>query len=232
MKSFSVVAFATFLLALSALPVANAQTTLPPVNVTANYCDYAANCTFASGFSAFMVPIGPAFPPNVDSIGLDDEPLVATCKSLRDRANQLSCNTNNPPPAPFFPSPTQGAWASNGCGDGSWKSEIGRYIVGYDVPGYTGDLTNPLPGVSFAPACSYHDQCYYLWAKGTCDDGFAKRLFDICNVTGPRAPACFTLRDRYVKAVENFGQGAYDTDHRNMECAKISKKLRDGDCVA
>lgn len=232
MKSFSVVALATFLLALSALPVANAQTTLPPVNVTANYCDYATSCTFASGFSAFLVPMGPAFPPNVTSIGLDDDPLVATCKSLRDRANQLGCNTNNPPPAPFFPSPTQGAWVSNGCGDGSWKSEIGRYIVGYDVPGYTGNLTNPLPGVSFAPACTDHDQCYYLWAKRDCDNKFADKLMNICNAAGPRAPACFTLRGRYVKAVEDFGQHAYDSDHRDMECAKISGKLGNGDCVA
>lgn len=232
MKSFSGVAASAFSLALSAAPIALGQQTLPRINVTANPCSYGVTCIYPGGMDAFLVPMQPILPPQADSIPVEGDQLVATCKSMRDRARQMSCDVNNPPPAPGFPSPTQHQWYSNGCGDGSWKSEIGRYIAGYDVPGYTGDLTNPLPGVSFASACAYHDQCYYLFAKFSCDNVFGRKLNDICNTAGPRAVSCFTLRERYVKAVENYGQHAYDSDHLDMECAKISKTLSDGDCTS
>lgn len=233
MKSFVTATIAAFLLAISSMSIADPPPQdLPGFTVTANPCSYGVTCIFGPGMGTFLMEIPAYLPPAYDSIPMEDNSLIATCKSMRDRARQMGCDVNNPPSAPRFPSPTQGQWYSNGCGDGSWKSEIGRYIAGYDVPGYTGDLTNPLPGVSFASACAYHDQCYYLFAKFPCDNGFGRKLNEICNTAGPCTVSCFTLRDRYVKAVENYGQHAYDSDHQDMECAKISKTLSDGDCMS
>lgn len=228
MKPFSVTAFAAFLLALSAMPIANAQTTLPPVNVTANYCDYAANCTFASGFSPFLVPMSPAYPPDVISIGIDDEPLVATCKSLELGARLSNCNVNDPPAAPFFPSPTRGEWVSNGCGSGSWNQKIGQFIGYITVDGFTGNLDEPLSGFSFASACAVHDSCYYSGFKSGCDLRFGGALADVC---GP-IKACLDIAAKYQEAVLLAGRDAYDADHRDMECSKIAKKLRNGDCAS
>lgn len=221
MRPFIVVAAVTILLSLSSMPIASGQTTLPPVKVTANPCDYGISCTFASGGSAFLVPMSHAFPPANDSIGRQED-LVATCKSLRDRARKIGCNVNNPPPAPSFPSPTQGSWQANGCGDGSWKSQIGQFILG------VGNLDEPMPGFSFRPACDFHDQCYHIGFKSFCDLKFGNKLADICATS----KTCGDIAAKYEDAVHHFGQSAYDNDQKVMECAKISKDLRDGNCAS
>lgn len=222
MKSFSAVAAAACLFVLLAVSGADAQTTLPPVNVTANPCDYGITCVYASGFGDFLEPIR-ALPPAVDRIPVDDGPsYVATCTSLRDRARQIGCDVNNPPPVPHFPSPTQGQWVSNGCGDGSWKSKIGQFILG------VGNLDEPLPGFPFRPACEFHDQCYHTGFKSYCDLKFGNQLAEICVTSR----ACGDIAAKYEDAVHHFGQSAFDSDQQAMECAKISKDLRDGDCVS
>lgn len=222
MNTFRAFSAAFLLAAVSAIVTVDAQTTLPPVNVEANYCDYAVNCTFSSGMDAFLVPIGPAFPPNADSISPDDNPLIATCNSLRNRAAQIGCDTSNPPPAPGFPSPTRGSWAPNGCGDDSWLSNVARQIH---------DLDNPLPGVSFRKACDDHDRCYHLWEKKGCDGQLARDLSEVCSKASD-AVACLNVATLYTDAVVVKGQAAWESDHLNMECAKISQKLRDGDCMS
>lgn len=235
MNAFRAFSAAFVLAALSAIVTVDAQTTLPPVNVEANYCDYAVNCTFSSGMDAFLVPIGPAFPPNADSISPDDNPLIATCNSLRNRAAQIGCDTSNPPPAPGFPSPTQGSWAPNGCGDGSITTRILMDILGSQIDGYTGDHTNPLPGVSFKEPCDAHDRCYHMSAsKSICDHAFAHSLDHSCHdqATDSLFAQCMLFAGAYATAVDEHGQSAYGADQWAMECAKISSELNSGNCVS
>lgn len=242
MKSFSIAAAAAFLLALSSAAIAGLPpTTLPPVNVTGDPCSYGFTCIYPSGFSNFLAPII-NFPPDVARIGPEDFSLISTCNSmngrakqiLTDRAKQIHCNVDNPPPAPHFPSPTQGQWASNGCGTGTWLSDtIYPRIAGLGIPGYTGNLTHPLPHVSFEDACAYHDSCYYTGSyKSLCDIGFLNQMTDACSSAGSYASSCRALRNEYYEAVNLGGGDAYDDDHRVMECAKISNALKNDDCVA
>lgn len=233
MKSFTAVAAVTVLLALSSTSIADTPPTLPPINVTANPCSYGVTCIFAPGMDAFLMEIPAYVPPAYDSIPVEDEFLIATCKSMRDRARQMGCDVNNPPPAPFYPSPTQGAWASNGCGDGSWKSALANAAIGA-ASLFTEDLTHPLPGVSFEGPCAFHDSCYYTLAKGFCDLRFGDKIrSDVCSgATGFVRAQCYALADLYQSTVEQLGQSAYDSNHRSMECAKIANALKNGDCAS
>lgn len=222
MKSFTAVAVAIAVLGLASVPIAHTQTTLPPVNVTANPCQYPVSCIYGSGMDMTLFPTPQYVPPMADSIPSEGGGLVATCKSLRDRARQTGCDVNNPPPAPFFPSPTQGAWVSNGCGDGTWKSKIGQFILG------VGNLDEPMPGFSFRPACEFHDQCYHTGFKSFCDLKFGNMLADICVTSR----TCGDIATKYEDAVHHFGQSAFDSDQQIMECAKISKDLRENNCTS
>lgn len=222
MKSFTAVAAVCALLVLAGVSVVRAQNTLPPVNVTANPCDYGISCKFDMGMSSFLVPMTPAIPPAVDSISPDGYELIATCASMRlSSAFIRDCDVNSPPPVPGFPSPTLGTWFPNGCGDGTWKSEIGRHVLGI------ADLDMPLPGISFQPACNHHDSCYHTGFKKFCDMRFAGELANICGSSTP----CIDKAFLYSEAVDHFGQGAYDKDQRNMECAKIADALKNGECI-
>ncbi len=223
MKSFTAVAAVCALLVLAGVSVGRAQNTLPSINVTANPCQYPVTCIYGPGMSMGLFPAAPQFiPPLADRIPADYGSLIATCKSLRDRASQMGCDTNNPPPVPGISSPTQGAWVSNGCGDGSWKSKIGKFIVG------VANLDEPLPGFSFRPACVDHDKCYHVGFKSFCDLKFGGKLAEICVTSN----ACGEIAAKYEDAVHHFGQSAYNSDQWDMECAKISKDLRDGNCAS
>lgn len=226
MRSFTAVAAVAFSLALSATSIAaQPPKTLPTINVP-GVCQYGDNCVFMSGNSLFLTPIV-NFPPDVASIGAD-EPLTATCQSLRDRALVIFCDTNNPPPAPYFPSPTHGQWQSNGCGAGRWYEQIAAHVVLDGIDGYTGDLDEPLVGISFASACAHHDNCYYSGVKSLCDLRLGGELADECLMIA----ACGDIAAKFQEAVLLFGQAAYNSDHHDMECAKVSKDLRDGQCVS
>lgn len=230
MKSFFAAAAVSFLLSLSSAASADDPITLPTIPVVGNPCGYAFTCVYGRGMSAFLVPI-PA-PPSplipIASVSPEDYSLIATCQSLRDRARQTGCNTNDPPPAPYFPSPTRGQWVSNGCGSGSWSQKFGQFIGYIGVDGFTGDLDEPLAGFSFASACAGHDSCYYTGYKSGCDLRFGAALADVCGTI----KACLDIAADYQSAVLLAGQSAYDNDHRDMECAKIAKTLRDGDCAS
>lgn len=230
MKTFFATILATLLVVLPATSVAAENRPLWPAwQVTANVCDYVVSCTYASGIGDFMVPIR-AMPPAAGSIDPVTLELIATCKSLKDRAAQFGCNTNDPPPAPHFPSPTRGAWQANGCGIGNWFDTIGSHIIAPDVDGYTGSLDEPLTDISFKSACDNHDQCYYTGFKSVCDDAFARELANVCSAARG-ATGCMIIAGRYTTAVNDVGEWAYSHDHMVMECARISNTLKDGDCV-
>lgn len=234
MKSFFAAAIVAFLLAISSMSIADPPPQdLPGFKVTGNPCLYGTTCIFGPGMDMFLMEIPAYLPPEYDSIPVEDNSLVATCKSMRDRARQMACDVNNPPPVPSYPSPTQGEWASNGCGDGSWESALGSAILLAGIPLYTGDLTHPLPGVSFEAPCATHDRCYHTGFKSTCDTRLRTDIRNVCDgASSITRGQCYILTDLYKSAVDNRGQNAYDTDHRNMECAKISKALRNGECTS
>ncbi len=235
MKLVYAIAAGIFLLASFTATIANGQTTLPGVNVVANPCSLPATCVYASGFDTFLIPPPPAFPPYVASIDPSVESLVATCKSLRDQARRLGCNLDDTPPAPGFPSPTQGAWVSNGCGDGSITTNILIGLLGSEIDGYTGDPTNPLPGVSFKSPCAGHDQCYHMSSSKTvCDNVFAHALDNACHehASDTVFAQCLAFAGAYATAVKQHGQDPYNDDQRIMKCAKINSDLDHGNCVS
>lgn len=210
-------------------PVAKAQVTLPPVQVIGNPCAYVSACIFPGGMNSFLVPVQPVMPPIYASIPLGDDgnPLIATCSSMREKA-PIGCDVDDPPSAPGIPSPTRGQWQSNGCGAGGWFEKIGSHIVFSGTAGYTGNLDEPLVGFSFTSACAHHDQCYYVGFKSLCDLRFAGALADECQAIR----TCGDIAAKYEEAVLLVGQDAYDNDHRDQECAKISRALREGDCAS
>lgn len=232
MKAFCEAVAITLFLVLASIPIADAQQTLPPVTVTANACGYGVTCVYPGGGVGDLIPTPAYVPPLVGGIPTKEVGrLVATCKSLREYAQRNGCNTSDPPSAPLYPSPTRGNWVSNGCGDGSLKVEILRRIATLAVPGFAGDLTNPLPGVSFASPCASHDSCYYHNAKGACDDAFASRVTASCQAPAPGSGTCAKLAWAYTEAVKLGGGGAYNADQLAATCARISADLRRGNCV-
>lgn len=236
MRKFCEAVGMALLLVLVSVPIADAQQTLPPVNVTANACGYGITCIYpGGGLGDFLIPIAGYKPPMVPGVPKDAPiPLLATCKSLRDYANTFGCNTNDPPPAPLYPSPTRGNWVSNGCGDGSAGMDDARSAAQL-VPGFTGDFTTPFKGVSFATSCSKHDSCYYHGNKIACDNALFSNLAHDCTTqaSGVTYGACIALAAAYRLAVSGkHGQDAYNSDQFDWQCAKISSDLRRGNCVA
>jgi len=76
------------------------------------------------------------------------------------------------------------------------------------------------PDYKFTNECNNHDICYSTPGKpkAECDNQFRKATYAKCNNSSSNAVeklACKVVAEGYSKAVEKFGDGAYEDAQRN-----------------
>lgn len=205
-----------------------AQETLPTITVTASTGQPMSVPLFL--IAGGTVPIRW----NTDAASISDDPESPLtkdqiCKAIKDYAPS-GCNVNNFAPAPGLPSPTQGSWAPNGCGPGGWKSDLlSALLAGLNPLSYSGDLNHPIAGssISFEGACNDHDACYTSFTdKTSCDGTFRSDLTAVCAGNS----TCNSFRDQYYNAVDRYGQGSYNEDRAQLQCALYGSNYHENQC--
>jgi RHS repeat-associated protein len=105
---------------------------------------------------------------------------------------------------------------------GNWGKGLTDLIPGLSP--YSGNPDMPFYGVSFAPACNYHDYCYSNCGKGQneCDRGLQTRAEQACDeaiyvnvfATGQEKKEwldnCKKWAEAYYIAISKFGKNSYD----------------------
>lgn len=169
-------------------------------------------------------------PDEVESV-IDKEEF---CAALKAKA-PANCSVDNPPSVPGF----DPNWSDNGCGDGSIQAAIGSALLDYVVPQYTGQLTTPLPGVSFADACRSHDACYSsfgLWggtqSKGICDVGFDIKMGHVCQgvTSAITRNQCYSVKSAYLFGVQEGGGKAFTNAQAALACAAWAHDMEENEC--
>ena len=172
----------------------------------------------------------------IDEYSMSQDPLgreppfeidrAVFCAALTS-ARPSNCSASTPPSTPLF----DPNWQGNGCGTDSFLTPLLQSVAGVNVDDYTGDLNNPLPGVSFVGACNTHDRCYGLGGSlASCDTQFANDLQSICNGSGSMQSQCNTLRSRYVWAVGVGGEGAHADAQAEARCAAWHHDMEANEC--
>lgn len=222
------------LLCLLALVSGNAasQTTMPPVEVVGTAPTHqgielrchSASCMGIIHSLQHMEGMYREILPD-DGIPIDKNLF---CQNLR-QGRPPGCSYSNPPSVPGF----DPGWMGNGCGDGSFASAIASELVSKSINGYNGNLDHPLPGVSFFGACQVHDYCYASGSsKHRCDQDFNAHMGNACQSSGSYMSSCHLLAGAYGKAVETFGQSAYNTAQGERACAAWAYDMRANQCPA
>lgn len=149
------------------------------------------------------------------------------CENLK-LGKPAGCDANNPPSSPGI----DPNWVGNGCGDGTFKMVFAEAALTFSLPAYTGNLDQPLPGVSFFAACQAHDQCYGMApAKSWCDDYFHNRMYDACAAANPSyRSGCQGLADLFKHVVVAGGKSAHDAAQQNRMCAAWAKDMEENQC--
>ena len=206
---------------------AQAQTTdFPPVIVTGTTTDggmiecFSVSC--ASAMSTTLIEMQQANASYPDDGTLD---AALFCRVLK-RKQPSNCNRSSPPSTPYW----DPGWQPNGCGDGSFGSNIANAIVasGYPVTGGTG-LDQPAADVYFKPACDLHDQCYGMVSgKANCDNRFLADMNGIC--VSSNNPACGSIANVYYQAVSTAGTNAYNASSQQNQCAAWAFDMKSNGC--
>lgn len=161
---------------------------------------------------------------NVGSGAVDKEKF---CKNLA--GNQPpGCTASSPPSVPGF----DPSWVGNGCGDGSFALIFADSVVGHVIPGYTGDLDHPLPGISFYAACQHHDMCYGSMGsdKTVCDSDFKAALSNTCSSSSNYGFSCGVLTSLYYYAVRYLGSSNFNAAQGEMACAAWALEMEVNQC--
>lgn len=119
-------------------------------------------------------------------------------------------------------------WVGNGCGDGSFGSDIVSGVLGIPLPFL--NLNSPGVGITFTTVCNQHDRCYgtNFFSRSVCDDKFRDSLFLYCATNSN--PACGTYAMAYANAVGTFGEDAYDEAGDKFACARWFKDKEANGC--
>lgn len=161
---------------------------------------------------------------NVGSGVVDKEKF---CKNLA--GNQPpGCSASSPPSVPGF----DPSWVGNGCGDGSFAIILADAVVGHAIPGYSGDLDHPLPGISFYAACQRHDMCYGSMgsSKTTCDNDFKSALSYVCSSNSNYGFSCSLLTSIYYNAVKYLGSSNFNAAQGEVACASWALEMEVNQC--
>jgi len=107
---------------------------------------------------------------------------------------------------------------TNGCGAGSLGEAIAAKVA-TGTHGFTGNLDQPLPGVSFLNACNNHDICYGSQVgKSSCDDAFYRNMTAVCGSDSQ----CGDFAYAYRGAVGVGGEKAYKEAGLVKQCKNFS----------
>ena len=225
---------------------AYAQTTLPPVVVTAPrvgggtiVCRGTACAlviaqlrqTIMDAYLRMQQPV-----PDPEDIPLSKSKV---CSKLNAR-RPANCSFNNPPSSPGITVPGQASWQPSGCGTGPLANEFSKLALNVLYPAeYSGDLNAPFytPNgtVSFLAACNAHDQC---WGEGNdrtwCDQGFRAAMQSQCDTYVSNTTAwgtCSSMVSAYHTAVSNSqATSHYNESFAQRQCAMWASDMRENGC--
>lgn len=211
---------------------AQAQTNLPGVTVTAD--GWPILC--AGSDCAYLIdtwknprtnqtPMGGG-----GSISLTHDEF---CEKLENRAPD-QCDAEDPPSVPFV----DPGWEGNGCGTGGWADSLITILAHqYGTSGFTGNLDEPMDGVSFLNACNDHDQCYFGTPIGTrsksyCDNTLFEALGSVCAAAASYQQSnCEDIAFQYRGALGTAASDeAWEEDHDAMICALYAKDMDRNGC--
>ena len=201
--------------------------TLPRVKATKPFMPFCESA-ICNSLEQALLPVSWTIPElevtNGDAGGMTKEQFCAEMKQHKPQ----DCDLENPPSSPGFDS----NWVSNGCGDGSFKTKFVEVIGSLTLSNYTGDLNNPLPGISFLGACRGHDMCYStVVPKASCDKNFLISMNAACDAgSSTYAGQCSDIAAGYHGAVGLFGDGPYDEAQKARECAAWANDMEVNQC--
>jgi hypothetical protein len=214
-----------------------AQTTMPPVVVTASASPSGNVICSGNGcatllltmMSEYSVEHGTAEEP----IGPDDAVIDRAQFCARQRAEKpQNCPASDPPPVPGI-NVDFGLYLgqiSDGC-HGHWEGGI----VGEMPPDlqiqYSGNADQPMSGADFGSACRAHDACYAgQLGQGYCDANFANTLGSVCSGAGGGTNTCNRFVSAYLSALTRNGGYAYATHGLQAECAMWHHDMEQNQC--
>lgn len=201
--------------------------TCPPV-VVIGHGGWSIMCRGAACIG-ILRGLPPQIEPPLNMAELDDRISQFQFCSELSQANPSpqTCDVNNPPSVPGI----DPGWVSNGCGDGSIFSDVGQEVAGLGLAGYTGNLNNPFPGVSFYGACMGHDACYGSGTlRDSCDVDFFSSLQARCSA-GSFQSGCARIAERFHTAVSTFGAAAYHAALMQRDCATWARDMEQNGCA-
>lgn len=215
--------------------VVAAQTTLPPVKVTApkvgggdftctgTACSSAMNTEQLAAHLKFMK----------EHASMPEEPLAISsekfCPALR-KNRPKNCSGNKPPYTPDY-TPN---WSPNGCGTGPLSNWFLSRILNSASSHYSGDLNAPYRGVSFERACNAHDLCWgRAGDRAICDRSFRTMMMSACDTLDSAAGnTCTGFAGLYhsVVASTDVGDAHYARSAEAYECASWMHDMNANGC--
>ncbi|KXI29436.1 hypothetical protein [Paraglaciecola hydrolytica] len=111
---------------------------------------------------------------------------------------------------------------TNGCGAGGLlESTLTALATG--INGFTGNLDQPLTGISFISACNNHDMCYATQGgQNSCDTAFLRNLEVICSSYSSQG-GCLDFAYTYRAAVGQAGASAYSNAGLAKQCKNVKE---------
>ena len=111
---------------------------------------------------------------------------------------------------------------TNGCGAGG-ALETTLVFLATGINGFSGNLNEPLTGISFLSACNSHDMCYATQGgQANCDDKLYKDLEQICGNYSNQG-GCMTFAHTYRAAVGQDGDEAYSDARLAKQCKNFKE---------
>lgn len=221
-----------------------AQTTLPPVVVTANYIGGGQAICYGSACAAILAEMSSTPDYWTEAPPMEDQPInkTAFCNALRNQKPQ-DCGSTAPSTPSFDP-----GWSGNGCGPADWstwtQSAINT-IINNTSEYYSGNMNAPYAGVDFMGACNEHDRCYGSpWQTSgqqsaynhriSCDAAFGQQMLNACaanTISGsPARGVCDTMASTYRGAVGNLGESSYQKAQKEHQCALWHREMEGSEC--
>ncbi|WP_340676885.1 hypothetical protein [Paraglaciecola sp.] len=153
------------------------------------------------------------------------EANIELCNIMSNMAPSGCTTFSSPYTSPFLGN-GPATWSlpalTNGCGAGGLL-ETTLTALATGINGFTGNLDQPLTGISFLSACNSHDMCYATQGgQNNCDNVFYDNLKSICSSYSSQG-GCLTFAHTYRTAVGQAGDGAYSNAGLAQQCKNFKE---------
>jgi len=154
-----------------------------------------------------------------------EEAKTELCNVMSNMAPS-SCTTFSSPYTSPFLGNGPATWSfpalTNGCGAGG-ALEATLVFLATGINGFSGNLNEPLTGISFLSACNSHDMCYATQGgQNSCDTAFLRNLEVICSSYSSQG-GCMDFAYTYRAAVGQDGASAYSNSGLAQQCKNFKE---------